>query len=242
MISPELGTTPRADTTGVGKYANLDAILGISRGNVAANENYNVPWGALEIKWDFPEALYPAVIEYRVGLSTDPRMQDAAPGGGELPGSFRQVVVADNRGGSIPLQPNTQYFLAVYLWDGTGYIGEHSEVVGMSTAPLPQATDPNLNPVASIAVANIVPPVDDDPASMGTVDLTITAAPNGMTGVALHDFRLDFGNGALVSAEASALGATYKPGTYTAKGYVIDKDGEVAVCAVTFTMPKGPST
>lgn len=246
MITPELGTAPRADVTGLAKYSAkpvnplLEYNLGITRGNIAALEAFNVPWGALEIKWDFQESLFPEVLEYRVGLSTDPQMKDAAPGGGELPGSWRQVVISDNRGTPIPLQPNTQYYLAVWLWDGVGYIGETSEVVGMATAHLPSATSQN-GPIGSMAVANIVPPVDDDPASLGTVDLTITGAPNPVTGSPVFDYRLDFGNGALVSAEAIAVGAAYTAGDYVAKGYITDEAGETTVVGVRFTMPKGPA-
>lgn len=55
-VNPELGTAPRPDVTGLGKYDNADAFLGI---NPALIGGASTPWEGIRVEWDFPATKYP---------------------------------------------------------------------------------------------------------------------------------------------------------------------------------------
>ena len=69
MINPELGTAPRPDISGIGKYDNADALLGINR--TAATPLTNVT-----VNWDFPETKFPPDTTYQVEASFHADFED----------------------------------------------------------------------------------------------------------------------------------------------------------------------
>lgn len=62
MQNPEIGTAPRPDVTGIGKYSNADALLGINP--TPAN-----PTTRMTVVWDFNEDKFPPNTAYQVEVS-----------------------------------------------------------------------------------------------------------------------------------------------------------------------------
>ena len=85
-VNPELGTAPRPDVTGVGKYANADTLLGINR--TAAN-----PLTNLTVHWDFPEDKYPPA-DYDVEASFHDTFEYEKPATDRLETGIAGVVAA----------------------------------------------------------------------------------------------------------------------------------------------------
>ena len=85
-VNPELGTAPRPDVTGVGKYANADTLLGINR--TAAN-----PLTNLTVHWDFPEDKFPPA-DYDVQASFHADFQQKLPATDRLETGIAGVVAA----------------------------------------------------------------------------------------------------------------------------------------------------
>ena len=85
-INPEVGTAPRPDISGIGKYTNADTVLCISR--TAGSELTN-----LTVDWDFPEAKYPPA-DYDVEASFHANFEDDKAAVDRLETGIAGVVAA----------------------------------------------------------------------------------------------------------------------------------------------------
>ena len=68
-VNPELGTAPRPDVSGIGKYDNADELLGINP--TSGDELTNVT-----VSCDFPETKYVPDTTYQVEVSFHSDFQD----------------------------------------------------------------------------------------------------------------------------------------------------------------------
>ena len=237
MINPELGTMARPDITGVAKYdaaAVPPAVQhnGISMALPVPEIAFSVPWGALWVRYDFPETKFSAT-GYEVEVSTDPKFEDQTRTGisGSPPaGDFNQIVLSMNPydGVSGAFQPNTEYFARVRATFLVG-VSAWSESAGMSTRPLPQGDIDG--PIATV-VATVAGP---------NISWVTTAAPNPVSLSPVYDYRGvvkgDAGH-SNVSAEAAASRPHTGPGDYTVFAYVTDVAGRTTICSDTVTVPE----
>jgi len=156
MISPELSTFPRVDTTGVAKYALAvpERFLGAERARTV--DGIGDPWGGIHVEWDFPEVKY-AIEGYSVHVGLTPQFQnkinpagsfgpgndlywghlDGGTAAGVLEATVVEIVDFGAPGGLHIIRPNTQYFVLVMAAHSGGANSARAEMMGVYTAPLP---------------------------------------------------------------------------------------------------------
>lgn len=239
MITPELGTEPRPDTTGPTKY---DAVAshefnGMSKAYPAAPVLFSVPWGAFWIRFDFPETKF-APLSYEVEVSTEADFEDGIPdiekmhtgiSGSPPLGDFNQIVLSLNPYGGVSqaMQPNTQYYARVRAVMAAGP-GVWSEPMGGATKPLPNGHIDG--PVATITATAVA----------SGITYTIVAAPNPVSLSPVYDQRAVAKGPAghtVVAAELTGFLATSGPGEYTVYGVVTDEAGRSTRCSTKVMVP-----
>lgn len=241
MQAPELGTRPRPDTTGPAKYRTPDFPHdqnGIHPQPIFPAMAFWVPWGALELIWDFNETKYP-VTEYQIEMSLEANFEMHLPEaergktglvGTNPPGDFSQVAVSINTytGLSTAIQPTIQYYMRVRALLADGSLTEWSEAAGCAADPLPAANgivgDGTVDE-APIAGFTATPTGD-------TVAVASTATPNAVTASPIFDLRYHAEGPVTQPLPVRAEDGNFifgESGTYTITQYVTDEAGKTSV-------------
>jgi len=236
----------RPDVTGIARYDAkpvdplVDHQCGISRGNIASSviaaAAFGAPYSSFRISWDFPEVKFGAT-GYEIEASRMADFEDGIPmaekehtglshsGAAGIFTHENIISINPYAGGSNAMQPDTQYYVRVRAILAEGF-SAWSEGLTMSTAVLPQGTDPNLAPIVSVTATHVP----------GDTFLTIApvTAVNPVTLVPLYDGRMyakNKGGTTPVRAEGVTLSPVVNNGMTTVYLMVVDEDSQVAWAA-----------